>query len=553
LSTIFSISAQISASIFNVSVEISSIIIEMVALQLILIVMDDFLSKWAVDEAIGGAWLALRYGVDPVQPLRMVSRIASGRSRTRRGNRWEMNYEERYRPAPTFRGHLEFMLRHERVNLEFLARLFAVAGFEELSDWSRDEPTGRYSRRAGFFYEWLTGRALEFGGVTNGGYVDALDPKLYFTATKGTNVPRWRVRDNLPGDQSFCPVVLLTDAVDEALSFDISGAWKRLESEFGVELLERSAVWLTVKESRASFAIEGEARQTDRIQRFATVLQTEVGRHDDVFSVESLLHLQQAILGDVTTRQGIRRSPIFVGESRGGLEIVHYVAPHWDLARQMLRGLARLERSTRGRSALLRAAALSFGFVYVHPLTDGNGRISRFLINDVLRRDAALPEPFVLPVSAVISRGMRGYDRTLEIFSKPLMRHYAKGYRFGESVRYEDGFTSTFHFDAYDDAEPAWRYPDLTDHVEYLGEVVRTTVDVEMREEARQMRAYRSARLAVNDIIEGPTEDLDRIVRSVRENDWAISNKLLKEFPRLGDEDVATRIVEAVRLVFDRN
>ena len=46
---------------------------------------------------------------------------------------------------------------------------------------------------------------------------------------------------------------------------------------------------------------------------------------------------------------------------------------------------------TSGLSSVARAALTSFGFVYLHPMTDGNGRISRFLINDVLRRDGALP------------------------------------------------------------------------------------------------------------------------------------------------------------------
>ena len=42
---------------------------------------------------------------------------------------------------------------------------------------------------------------------------------------------------------------------------------------------------------------------------------------------------------------------------------------------------------------MARAGIISFGFVYIHPMVDGNGRISRFLINDVLRRDGAVPTP----------------------------------------------------------------------------------------------------------------------------------------------------------------
>jgi len=46
---------------------------------------------------------------------------------------------------------------------------------------------------------------------------------------------------------------------------------------------------------------------------------------------------------------------------------------------------------------------LSFGIVYTQQLCDGNGRLSRFLINDILGRDGFLLAPVILPVSAVIS------------------------------------------------------------------------------------------------------------------------------------------------------
>lgn len=35
----------------------------------------------------------------------------------------------------------------------------------------------------------------------------------------------------------------------------------------------------------------------------------------------------------------------------------------------------------------MRSAVAAFGFVYIHPLADGNGRVHRFLVNDILRRD----------------------------------------------------------------------------------------------------------------------------------------------------------------------
>ncbi|WP_265088548.1 Fic family protein [Psychrobacter immobilis] len=58
---------------------------------------------------------------------------------------------------------------------------------------------------------------------------------------------------------------------------------------------------------------------------------------------------------------------------------------------------------TEGQSALMRSAVASFAFVYIHPLADGNGRVHRFLINDVLRRDQITHEPIILPISQAIA------------------------------------------------------------------------------------------------------------------------------------------------------
>ena len=143
----------------------------------------------------------------------------------------------------------------------------------------------------------------------------------------------------------------------------------------------------------------------------------------------------------------------------------------------MLEGLQAFEQSTRGRESLARAAAIAFGFVYLHPMSDGNGRIHRFLINDTLLRDQAIPAGVILPVSATITSVREfghGYDRVLEVFSRPFMRRYDAAYRFGQMSEYEDGVRSNFVFDAYDDANAAWRYPDLTEHAIYTAQLVAT-------------------------------------------------------------------------------
>ncbi|MDH0342065.1 Fic family protein [Chromobacterium haemolyticum] len=450
---------------------------------------------------------------------------------------------------------MTFALKREGVHLEFLARLFAAVPPAELEHWIDSEPTGQYARRAGFFYEWLTGNRLNFGGVGVGNYVDALDENLYLTATAPDNNQRWRVRDNLPGTRDFCPLVLRSTAVRTAEDYNCAQRLRELEAEYGEDLLMRSAVWLTVKESLASFAIEREDRHIDRVKRFAAVMERRCGHYTSPLDETAITELQREILGPRATRYGLRKSPVFVGESDVALgSIVHYVGPHWDDTALMLSGLKAFAERTAGRSSIARAAVLSFGFVYIHPMADGNGRISRFLINDVLRRDGAVPAPFILPVSATITSttvNRRGYDQVLEVFSRPLMQRYQDQYRFGREQVAEDGVRYNLEFGAYDDAQPAWRFLDLTDHCEYLAHVIDLTIDQEMRNEAAYLRTMRATRAQIKEVMEGPDTEIDRIIRSVRENEGRISNKLKKDFPLLEDPDVGPEVVRIIQEAFN--
>lgn len=509
--------------------------------------------KW-----IGYRWLAESYGVEPVQPFRIDSQIAGTRSTERMDGYVHEFYPAALRPADTLQGHLTFAFKREGIHLEFLARLFDVApADEEMGQWISSEPSGQYARRAGFLYELLTGRQLPFAGVSVGNYVDALDEEMYLTATAPTNNARWRIRDNLPGTRDYCPLVFRTEKVRRAERYNIAAQLRDLEAEYGEDLLMRSAVWLTVKESQASFAIEREEKQIDRIKRFAAVMERRCGQYESPLDETTITELQQEILGHghrTISSFGLRKSPVFVGESSlyGG-PMVHYIAPHWDYAPSMLAGLRSFAERTVGKSSLARAAAISFGFVYIHPMADGNGRISRFLINDVLRRDGSLPAPFILPVSATItstSANRRNYDQILELFSKPFMQRYQNQYSFGPEQIGEDGIRFNLVFSSYDDASKAWRYPDLTEHTEYLAHIVDLTIDLEMRKEARYLRSARAAREAIKEVIDGPDSDIDRIIRSVRGNGGGVSNKLKKDFPSLENSSVEHAVTGIVQSAF---
>jgi hypothetical protein len=294
-------------------------------------------------ELIGAAWLAQTYGVTPLGRPPVVSQIG-GRRATQVDNGFRSEvYTEAMRPAVEPAAHLQFHLRHEVPHLEFLARLFERSGPDFVQAWVMAEPTGQYARRAAFLYEWLTGKTLAVPERLGGNYIDAIDDAKLVAASpdRVVKVQRWRVNDNLPGARSFCPMVVKTDAVNRAASLDVPRLFGELTAEFGEDLLMRAAVWMTLRESKASFAIEGEADRAGRVQRFADAMARRTGQGDLPFSDAALAELQREILGDRTTitHFGMRQSPVFVGEMLRYQEVVHYVAPPADEIAAMLDGL----------------------------------------------------------------------------------------------------------------------------------------------------------------------------------------------------------------------
>lgn len=511
------------------------------------------------DEWWGGSWIAQQYGIENVQQLPVRSRFGKSRQTHVLEHDCRLEtYQAHMRPAPDAASHLAFLLKHEEISLEFLARAFKKIDPQDLADWIKAEPAGQFAKRACFLFEWLTGQTLPVAdGVAIGNYVEALDAKTMLVATEPTNVARWRVRDNLPGTRDFCPVVRWTTGARQVAAFDIRKAFQDEEVQFGADIMRRSAVWMTLRESRASFMIEGEQDQEDRIRRFAAVMEARTGQGDSPLTADGLKELQVGILGEITSIQspGLRLSPVYVGQNIRHDEVIHYVAPHWSQVPAMLEGLRQWTVDTTGQSPVVRAAVAAFGLVYIHPLADGNGRAHRFLVNDMLRRDRAIDAPFILPVSALISQSAQeraGYDRALEVFSIPLMTHYGgAASATGPATLQDDGIESNFVFTAYDDALPAWRYPELTEQVTYLGGVLDRTIRQEMHDQAQFFRAHDAARAAVKEVIEGPNSDIDAMIRSARENQGKLSGKLAKRFPVLERAGVWERVATAIADAFE--
>jgi len=77
-----------------------------------------------------------------------------------------------------------------------------------------------------------------------------------------------------------------------------------------------------------------------------------------------------------------------------------------------------------------------------------------------------------------------------------------------------------------------------------------------MAQEAMLLRKHDRARVAVKSVVEMPGRDADRIVRSLKQANRSVSNKLRKEFPDLFEQgrrlfERSGQLVAAVREAFE--
>ncbi|BBK41391.1 cell division protein Fic [Allostella vacuolata] len=481
----------------------------------------------------GYAALILAHGLRAPAPDELVA--VGDRHTYRQDGRWRV-LTPRYWPGDGDLDHLAFALRHEGVDLAVLAALFRTLPPAMVERWVRDEPTGQHARRAWFLYEWLTGRRLDLPDATRGPYVGVLDPDRQF-AIGGSTVSRHRVRDNLPGTPEFCPLVRCTERLATLLSPDLAAEARAVVQRAAPDLVARAAAFLLLEDSRASYVIEGERPGEDRLQRWGRAI-GEAGRRP--LDEAELQRLQRIVIGRARfTHLGWRREGGFVGprDRETNAPLPDHVSARAEDLPSLIRGvIAYAERSTQGDRPLdpvVGAAAVAFGFVFIHPFEDGNGRVHRWLVHHVLGRHGFNPPGIVFPVSAVFLERVADYRAVLEHFSRPRLA----------LTDWET--TPQWNVRVRNDTRDLFRFFDATAQAEFLAECVVETIRRSLPQEIDHLRRYDQARRRITDLVEMPDALFDLMMGFLSQNGGRLSQRArTREFARLADEEVAT--IEAV-------
>jgi hypothetical protein len=441
-------------------------------------------------------------------------------------NGWRI-YTPRHAPEATLEGHLTFALKNEGLDLAVLKRLFLAVKGGEIAELVRQKPTGLYTRRIWFLYEWLLGRELELPPADKVSYVDAVDTDLQF-AGKSENSARHRVRNNLPGTSEFCPLVFKTPALNEFIAQDWQERARAVVSEVPKDLLARTAAFLLLKDSKSSYVIEGERPPQDRIQRWGRAI-GEAGRAP--LDHQEFLRLQGIVIGNERfVRLGFRNESGFVGEHDPDTQRPipdHISARHEDVT-SLMGGLIAFDRAAENDlDPVIAAAVLAFGFVYIHPFEDGNGRIHRYLMHHVLARRGFNPTGVHFPVSSAILDRITEYKSVLESYSNRLL----------PCVEWEA--TPRNNVKVLNDTADFYRFFDATPHAEFLYECVRQTIVQDLPNETSFLRNFDKFRAGIQGMFDMPERTLNTLFGFLRQNEGRLSKRAREsEFAELTPDEI---------------
>ena len=467
---------------------------------------------------------ALRLPVPLPYRLAMISE----KHRHYQTSEWRV-FTPRHQPQDTLHGHLVFCFKYEGINLLFFKKLFEVVEESVIEELVKKEPFGQYSRKVWFLFEWLLQKSLSIPDLKKGNYIPLLDENLQYTIGKGVNSSRQRIRNNLPGTIGFCPLIYKTSKLDNYIKEDLSKKTVDLVRNVHNDILRRTSAFLMLKDSKASFNIEGETPSNTRASRWGKVI-GQAGKKP--LSLDELLRLQQIVIESTRfTKMGLRTAGGFIGEHdrSTGEPFPQHISARWQDLHTLVDGLIGTEILLKDSDfhPILTSTIIAFGFVFIHPFVDGNGRIHRYLIHDSLAKLKFTPQGIIFPVSAAILERIEDYQKKLESYSYPIQ----------EFIEWKT--TQDNNVEVLNETIDYYRYFDATPQAEFLFECVDHTITSIIPEEVSYLQKYDKMKAWLDDTFEMPDNMIALLVRILSQNDGKLSKRAQnKEFKELSVDEI---------------
>jgi len=254
----------------------------------------------------------------------------------------------------------------------------------------------------------------------------------------------------------------------------------------------------------------------------------EAGRRP--LDLAEMLRLQRLVIGDARfVSLGIRLEGAFIGEHD---RQTHQPLPDHICARPedlslLIDGMIAFDQgAAKQLDPVIAAAILAFGFVYIHPFEDGNGRIHRYLIHHVLAQRGFNPPGVVFPVSSAILERLDDYRQVLEDYAGRLL------------PLIEWAPTPRSNVQVLNDTGDFYRFFDATPQAEFLYACVRKTIEEDLPQETEFLRRHDQFRGAVQALIDMPDRTAELLLRFLRQGCGRLSGRARqREFAALTDKE----------------
>lgn len=429
-----------------------------------------------------------------------------------------------------FYKHLVFALKYEGINLLVFTGLIKHYSVEQLTELVSIEPTGQYSRKIWFLIEWILDEPLTgIPDLEKKGYVRLLDEKLQY-AIEGEKSSRQMIINNLPGTRDFCPIIRKTPKLEQFIASDLLAQYDRTLKGIRRDILLRTSAFLMLKDSKASFTIEGESPKSKRTARWGQAI-GQAGTID--LSKEELVRLQQVVIENTRfTEMGFRHKGGFVGEHdrTTGEPIPSHISAKWQDVEKLIDGMINTNNLLLKDSfdAVLAATMIAFGFVFIHPFEDGNGRLHRYLIHHLLAKKQFTQQGIIFPVSASILSHIVDYRKVLESYSQPLL----------DFIEWKE--TKDHNIEVLNDTADYYRYFDCTRQAEFLYDCVKDTIENIIPEEISYLTNYDNFKRYLDNEFEMPDKTVALLVQFLEQNNGRFSKRAREnEFSKLSDKEIA--------------
>jgi len=273
-----------------------------------------------------------------------------------------------------------------------------------------------------------------------------------------------------------------------------------------------------------------------------TTLNQKLNTGNIVLSLDLILHTHQQVMRDLLPdfESGrLRQKPVMVNDPRTR-QVVYLPPDASDVTPLIDTLITFLSENRQAIDPLILAGIFHKQFVIIHPFMDGNGRIHRYLIHEVLAHAGFTPRGIILPVSAVILANPEDYVAVLEAFSRPIqaMTHYNPD---------APDIPATGNDAVY------FRYFDATPQAEFLYQALVRTVEEDLGKEIDYLLGFDRAYTALNGMLDWPAHSLELFIHVVRQNNGTLSRTKRDSHFRWMQDDEINKAEQAVVEAFDRS